>query len=85
MTDQVEFTIEPELSIAEYEARLEALTPRQREVVDMLARGLDAVEIAAELGISRWTVHNHAKEAAQRLGVQGCRARITAFLVFGAR
>jgi len=43
------------------------LTPRQAEVVEMVARGLSNRDIAARLDISRETVKVHVKQAAQRI------------------
>jgi DNA-binding CsgD family transcriptional regulator len=44
------------------------LTPREREVVQLLARGLNAPQIAAELYISPATVRTHVENAMSRLG-----------------
>lgn len=43
------------------------LTPRQREVADLVARGLSSKAIAKELGVSVRTVHCHVRQAARRL------------------
>lgn len=45
------------------------LTPREREVLDVLARGLDNSEIAARLKISEKTVRNHVSTIFGKLGV----------------
>ncbi len=45
------------------------LTPRQREVLQLLAQGLTMKEIAAELGISPATVADHKYAMMQALGV----------------
>ena len=37
------------------------LTPRQRDVLELLASGLDSQEVADELGLSRGTVMRHFK------------------------
>jgi DNA-binding NarL/FixJ family response regulator len=42
------------------------LTPRQREIVDMLARGASDREIAEALRISPSTVHKHVQNALKR-------------------
>lgn len=44
-------------SLAHQEGR--PLTPREHEVLDLLARGATDREIAHELGVSVHTVHNH--------------------------
>ena len=45
------------------------LTPREREVLDCLSRGLTTSSIARELGISSATVRNHVYSILQKLGV----------------
>ncbi len=47
-----------------------ALTPRQRDVLKLLAQGLAAKEIAARLGISARTVEYHKYKAMQDLGLR---------------
>jgi DNA-binding NarL/FixJ family response regulator len=48
---------------------LDELTPRQREVLELVALGLDNDEIAAHLHISRNTVKFHVRTIYERLGV----------------
>ena len=48
----------------------ETLTPRQREVLQMVAEGKTNAEIAARLNISQRTVENHRAALMQRLGLQ---------------
>lgn len=45
------------------------LTPRQREVVRLIAEGKARSDIAAELGLSEFTVKNHVERIFGRLGV----------------
>jgi DNA-binding CsgD family transcriptional regulator len=45
-----------------------ALTPRQREIVELLAAGVRAKEIAARLDLSVPTVRNHINQVLRRLG-----------------
>lgn len=45
------------------------LTPRERQVLDALAEGLDSQEIADRLGISRETEHAHVVRIFSKLGV----------------
>ena len=43
------------------------LTPRQRQIVTLLAQGATDAEIATTLGISRSTAHKHVQNARRRL------------------
>jgi DNA-binding CsgD family transcriptional regulator len=47
-----------------------ALTPREREMLSLLAAGLTAVEIAERLVISRETVKSHIRNAMLKLGAR---------------
>jgi DNA-binding CsgD family transcriptional regulator len=56
------------------------LTPRLRDVLRQLARGLSEKQIAGELRISPHTVHDHVKALHRRLGVSS-RGELLALLV----
>ena len=47
----------------------EELSPRELEVLELVARGLDNNEIAAELCISPRTAKNHVSNILSKLGV----------------
>jgi two-component system, chemotaxis family, CheB/CheR fusion protein len=51
-------------------ARLARLTPREREVVELIAAGLPNKEAAFRLGISRRTVEGHRAQAMRKLAVR---------------
>jgi DNA-binding CsgD family transcriptional regulator len=53
------------------EPRMSALTPREREVLQVAAEGLSAQEIATRLGASRHTVRTHLVNIYKKLGVSG--------------
>lgn len=50
------------------QSRLAALSRRERDVVDLVVRGLLNKQIAAELGISEVTVKIHRRQAMQKTG-----------------
>lgn len=50
--------------------RLEQLTPREREVLELVARGHHAREVGAALGISPRTVEVHRTRIMSKLGVR---------------
>ena len=49
-------------------ARIEALTPREREILDRAMRGMTSKTIASELGISYRTVELHRSHVLEKLG-----------------
>jgi DNA-binding NarL/FixJ family response regulator len=68
---------------------LDDLTARQREVLALVAGGLDNAEIAARLGISPRTARAHVSDVLERLGVanrtQAAVAAVKAGLPVGAQ
>jgi DNA-binding NarL/FixJ family response regulator len=59
---------------------LEHLTPRQIEVLQLVARGMTNQEIAETLFLSRRTVHAHLRSIFHKLGV-GHRSAATRYAV----
>ena len=57
------------LLLDRHDTRVELLTPRERDVVDRIARGRTNAEIAFELGIATATVAKHLEHAYRKLGV----------------
>ena len=47
-----------------------SLTPAERNVADLVARGLTNPEIAARLGVSAGTIKDHVSSALRKLGVR---------------
>lgn len=55
---------------------LYGLTPREREVLAMTARGESTKRMAARLGVSPYTVQDHLDNACEKVGVRGRRALV---------
>jgi DNA-binding NarL/FixJ family response regulator len=66
--DRVRDTIAPMLTDSDEDAFEEPLTPREIEVLDLLAEGLANKAIAARLGISDQTVKFHVASISGKLG-----------------
>jgi len=56
------------------------LTPREHEILALLAKGDLAKEIADSLGISIWTVHGHVKSIFEKLNVHTRTEAVVKFL-----
>jgi two-component system CheB/CheR fusion protein len=57
-------------------ARIATLTPRQRQILDLVATGQPSKNIAADLGISQRTVEHHRAAIMERTGVSSLPALI---------
>ena len=55
--------------VASSQSELESLTPREREVVTLIARGFKYREAAEDLGMSQKTLETHMKHVFEKLGV----------------
>src|SRR4029077_18316630 len=51
------------------DSQLESLTPREREVLQLMAEGLPSRGVALRLGISYTTVRTHIRSLGGKLGV----------------
>ncbi len=56
--------------LAEGETTLDALTPRQREILQLIAEGQGTKEIAYKLGLSVKTVETHRSQIMDRLNIR---------------
>jgi RNA polymerase sigma factor (sigma-70 family) len=59
---------------------MESLTPREREILDQLAKGYLYKEIADRLGISLDTVRNHLRKVYEKLHVHSRTEAVLKFL-----
>ena len=48
---------------------MNAVTPRQLAIIELMAEGHTSEEIAVRLGLSRYTVRRHVYLACDRLGI----------------
>jgi FixJ family two-component response regulator len=55
---------------AEARARLETLTPRERQVLDLVVTGLLNKQVAAQLGTSEQTIKLHRGRAMRKMGAE---------------
>ena len=60
-----------------------SLTPRHRDVLELMCIGLNARRIAEDLGIGEQTVANHKNRIFKRLGVHSSTAAVA--VAFAAR
>lgn len=57
-----------DVSHAELQARFSRLTPRQRQVLQLVVMGMTSKQIAGELGLSPRTVEVHRAHVMMRIG-----------------
>jgi PAS domain S-box-containing protein len=70
--------VEPEPEVDDSLHRSAILTPRETEVVRMVALGKTSTEIAAELGVSNETVRTHVRNAMEKTGTHTRAALVAA-------
>jgi len=70
LKDSIFQSEEQEAAAARLRELIDALSPRQREVIELVAAGLDNQQIADELGISKRTVQKHMELIFQSMAVQ---------------
>jgi FixJ family two-component response regulator len=63
-------TLQDEARLAELRRRVEALTPRERQVMQRVIAGLLNKQIAAELGASERTIKIHRANVMRKMGAE---------------
>jgi DNA-binding NarL/FixJ family response regulator len=71
LTKRVVAALNQDAKPAEGDGPFEALTPRQREVLQLVAEGHSNKEIARRLNVAPKTVETHRTELMDRLGIHG--------------
>lgn len=67
---QAEVDFKAQLQIKQYMQKLHSLSPREREILDLLVDGLASKQIAQQLQISHKTVEIHRAHIRQKLGIE---------------
>jgi DNA-binding NarL/FixJ family response regulator len=80
VTHQLSVGLRQELEEEQRKSRLESLTPREIEVLTLVARGLTNRGIADDLGISPRTVETHRERVVAKLRIRSV-AGLTRFVV----
>ncbi len=80
VTHQLSVALRSELEADKKRGRLEQLTPREREVLTQVARGLTSREIAEVFGISPRTVETHRERVMAKLRINSV-AGLTRFVL----
>lgn len=80
VTHQLSVALRAELERDKQQGRLDRLTPREREVMLKVARGLTSREIAEDFGISPRTVETHRERVMAKLRMKTV-ADLTRFVV----
>jgi DNA-binding CsgD family transcriptional regulator len=75
---------EEEARVSAWQRTLAALSARERQVADLIAKGLATKEVAAALAISTHTVRHHTERVFRKLGVQN-RSAVVALLLSDGR
>jgi len=70
--------------VAEIQSRLAALTPREKEVMDLVVEGMANKNIARTLGISQRTVEIHRARVMEKMEVRSVSKLVQAVLKVGA-
>lgn len=61
------------------------LSPREREVLQLLMQGCDTAEVAEELNISRHTVNTHRRSILYRTGFKNTQKLVLTIISYGSR
>jgi DNA-binding CsgD family transcriptional regulator len=74
-----------DMPLKEVQELIDALTPREREVLQLLMQGCDTAEVAEELNISRHTVNTHRRSILYRTGFKNTQKLALTIISYGSQ
>jgi RNA polymerase sigma factor (sigma-70 family) len=74
-----------DMQLEEVQELVNELSPREREVLQLLMQGCDTAEVAEELNISRHTVNTHRRSILYRTGFKNTQKLVLTIISYGGQ
>lgn len=74
-----------DMQLEEVQELIDALSPREKEVLQQLMQGYDTAEVAEELNISRHTVNTHRRSILYRTGFKNTQKLVLTIISYGSQ
>lgn len=74
-----------DMQLEEVQELIDALSPREREVLQLLMLGFDTAEMAEELNISKHTVNTHRRSILHRTGFKNTQKLVLTIISYGSQ